>query len=68
MTFRKINANQMVSTPMMELLVKSLNVALSSHLFMVQAFTEELDKVQMIIPLKVQEVKGVRAIQVAISK
>ena len=53
---------------MMELLVKSLNVALSSHLFMVQAFTEELDKVQMIIPLKVQEVKGVRAIQVAISK
>jgi hypothetical protein len=68
MTFRKIDANQMVSTPMMELLVKSLNVALSSHLFMVRAFTVELDKVQMIIPLKVQEVKGVRAIQAVMSK
>jgi hypothetical protein len=61
MTSRIIQASQRVYPRKMESHRTSLTVALSSHLFMVQAITVVLDKALIIIPLKGQEVTLVRA-------
>ena len=60
MTSRIMQASQRVYLRMMESHRTSLIVALSSHLFMVQAFTVVLDKAPIIIPLMGQEVTLVR--------
>ena len=60
MTSRIMQASQRVNPRMMESYRTSLIVALSSHLFMVQAFTVVLDKAPIIITLKSQEVTLVR--------
>ena len=55
-----MQASQRVYPRLMESHRTSLTVALSIHLFMVQAFTMVLDKVLIIISLKGQEVTLVR--------
>jgi hypothetical protein len=61
MTSRTMEASRRVSPLKMESHRISLTGAPSSHLFMARAFTVELDKVPMIIPLKSLKVTWVKA-------